>query len=378
MSYSTKQQFISIPIPAKFRATALKFAQEQATQEHAKQVYVNTLAVLVVNSYLRMLDIPTQLEASHSWHPGMRLVMDVADLLLTGVGHLECRPMRIGDRFCHVPPEVWDNRIGYVVVELNKTCQEGKIRGFIPNVITSEIHIEKLQPLEELIEHSHLVQLRQWLEGIYADRWQSIEELSHQTSSQLAFRSKCIRGFELDSPEKVWQLIDYLHRHHSWEKGLPLDIFKNISSLGNHHLGANLTDIIVDFLKTTQDEEIRWTLAEMLWTLEPNHPAISARRFMDLGMQIAGNAVALMVAILPKPDRNIAVLLRVYSMGHECYLPTGLQLVGMDENGQPFLAIQARDNQDDYIQFKFCAKFGEKFQVKVSINSASITQNFVV
>lgn len=386
MSYFTDEQTISIPITANFRETAWKFAHEQPTQEQGKQVYLNTLAVLVVNNYLQILDIPTQLKASHSWHPCGRLVADVADLLLTGVGRLECRPMRTGDRFCYIPPEVWDNRIGYVVVELDKTCQEGKIRGFLPTATTSEIDIEQLQPLEALIEHSHLVQLRQWLEGIYSNQWQSIEDLFHQRNPQLTFRSKRIRGFELDTPEKVWQLFNQLYPHHSWKKNLPLELEKNLSTIGMTNLttsydtnkSSEFSDVLVHLLRTTPDEEIRWTLAEILWTLEPKHPAISARRIMDLGMQLAGNSVALMVAILPKPNRNVAVLLRVYPMGNQSYLPPGLELAGLYEHGEPFLVVQARENKDDYIQLKFCAEFGERFQVRVRMNNISITENFII
>jgi hypothetical protein len=80
MNYPTEQQSISIPISAKFRDTALKFAQEQPNPEKSKQVYLNTLAVQVVNNYLQMLDIPTTLEASHSWDSWGRIAGNVADL----------------------------------------------------------------------------------------------------------------------------------------------------------------------------------------------------------------------------------------------------------------------------------------------------------
>lgn len=386
MNYLSEQKIISVPIPEKFRQTAWEFAQAQPTQEKAKQIYLNTLAVQVVDSYLTMLDIPTELESSYSWHPRGRLIADVADLVLTGVGRLECRYVRSGDRSCHIPPEVWDNRIGYVVVEIDKTCKEGKIRGFIPNVTTPEINLEQLQPLTVLLEYSHLVHLRQWLEGIYTTNWQSIEELSQQRSTQLAFRSKRVRGFELDTPEKVWQIVEQLYPHRSWEQSLPTELSENVSWVKLENIEVSpttkdytkFTGAIAHLLQTTPDEETRWTLAEILWTIEPNHPAISARRIIDLGMQLAGHPVALMVAILAKPDRNVAVLLRVYPMGNQPYLPPGLQLTGIDAQGIPFLEVSARENKDDYIQCKFCGEFGEKFQVRVRINNVSITENFVI
>lgn len=373
MNYPTEQQSLSIPISAKFRDTALKFAQEQPNQEKAKQVYLNTLAVQVVDNYLQMLNISTTLEASYSWDVWGRMGGNVADLLLTGIGHLECRYVRTGDQICYIPPEVWHHRFGYVVVEINPTCQAAKIRGFLPKISTTEINLEQLQTLENFLEYYHQfsgVQLRQWLEGIYTSSWQSIEELASQKSSQLAFRSAKVRGFEIDTPKKVWQVIEQLYPHRSWEKILPLTLLQNSDT--------EVTDILVYLLQTTNDEEIRWTLAEVLWTIRPNHSVIAARRIMDLGMQLSGNPVALMVAILPKLDKTFAVLLRVYPMGNQTYLPADLLLSGLYENGQPFLEVQARQQGDNYIQLKFCAELGEKFQIRVTLNNATITEKFVI
>ncbi|PLZ68702.1 DUF1822 family protein [Fischerella thermalis] len=385
MNYLTEHQTISIPIPEEFRENALKFAREQPTPTRGRQVYLNTLAVQVVNTYLQMLDIPTDLESSYIWQPYRRLIDDVADLVLTGVGHLECRAIRTGDRICYIPPEVWHDRIGYVVVEINQTCKEGKIWGFLPNVTTSEIDINQLHSLDELIERSHLISLRAWLENMYTTEWQTVEEFTRKRKPQFAFRSiKRVRGLKLESPDIVWQIIEQFYPNHSWQKGLPSKFmpkkFNNrceeLEVNNNSNISSELLDILVHLIRTTEDEETRWTLAEILWTLQPNHPAVTARRVMDLGMQLDGSAVALMVAVLPKPDQTVAVLLRVYPMNN-AYLPLGLQLAGLYEDGQAFLEVQARGD-DDYIQLKFCAEFGEKFRVRVGLNDAVIIENFVI
>jgi hypothetical protein len=373
MNYPTEHQNISIPISANFRDTALKFAQEQPNPEKSKQVYLNTLAVQVVNNYLQLLDIPTAIEASYSWDSWGRMGGNVADLVLTGIGHLECRYMRTGEEICDIPPEVWDDRFGYLVIEINQTCQEAKIRGFLPQVRTTEISLQKLEPLEKFLEHYHQfssVKLRQWLEGIYTSQWQNVEEWSVNKSPQLAFRSLKVRGFEVDTINNIWQVIEQLYPQHSWKNLLPSTLLPNSD--------IAITDILVHLLQTTNDEEIRWTLAEILWTITPNHPVIIARRVMDIGMQLGGNPVALMVAILPKPDKSFAVLLRVYPMGNRTYLPADLLLSGLYENGQPFLEVTAREQGDNYIQLKFCAELGEKFQIRVTLNNATITEKFVI
>jgi Protein of unknown function (DUF1822) len=242
---------------------------------------------------------------------------------------------------------------------------------------------------EKLIhKYDSSVRLRQWLEGIYTSEWQSVEELSQQRNLQLAFRfrSKRIRGFSLDTPESLWHLIQQMYPQRDWKTSLPKELFTKlnfqqsedfaIAPIQNNQVA--LVDILVYLIETTSDEESRWTIAEILWTLEPNHPAISAKRIMDLGMQLGGNPVALMVAILPKPDRSVAVLLRVYPTGNQNYLPAGLKLAGLYDDGKPFLEVEAREIKDDYIQLKFCAEFGERFQVRVSINNACITEEFLI
>jgi hypothetical protein len=84
-----------------------------------------------------------------------------------------------------------------------------------------------------------------------------------------------------------------------------------------------------------------------------------------------------MVAVLPKPDRSMAILLRVYPMGSKLHLPPGLQLIGLDEAGNSFSEVQARE-QDNYIQFKFTAELGDRFSLRVALDDASITESFVI
>jgi hypothetical protein len=73
----------------------------------------------------------------------------------------------------------------------------------------------------------------------------------------------------------------------------------------------------------------------------------------------------------------MAILLRVYGMGSQLDLPPGLQLIGLDEAGNSFLEVQARE-QDKYIQLKFTADPGDQFSVRVALDDASITESFVI
>ncbi|MDY7021119.1 MAG: DUF1822 family protein, partial [Cyanobacteriota bacterium] len=115
----------SIPllIPAQAKILAEQFAAQQPTSRKSRQVYLNTLAVCIVNNYLKILGIPTDLAAGDSWNPSVRLYADVADLEVIGRGRLECRPLPvqrgINSKACRIPAEVQSSRIGYVMVELD-------------------------------------------------------------------------------------------------------------------------------------------------------------------------------------------------------------------------------------------------------------------
>ncbi|HEY9805207.1 MAG TPA: DUF1822 family protein, partial [Candidatus Obscuribacterales bacterium] len=304
----TQDLTITLPIPASARQVAQQFAQAQPTPEKAAQVYRNTLAVLVLRNYLQMLDIPTNLEASYSWNPIARLGADVADLDVTGVGRLECRAIQMGDRNCSIPPEVWQDRIGYVVVQLDDTDRAATLLGFIPSVSSLTLPLAQLQPLDALLVRLHqpaVVQLGQWFQQIFEPQWQAITTWLDNRDSQyaMAFRAKRVKGMTLDTPEAVRGLVQQLYAAQAES-----DSERSIS-LSNTNV--SVIPALTQLLETTQDEEIRWTAAELLWTLEPDHPTAGVRRMTDLGIQLAGHAIALMVAILPKPEQKVAVLLRV-------------------------------------------------------------------
>jgi hypothetical protein len=297
------------------------------------------------------MGLEAELETSDSHNPLMQKFMDVADINVKRLGKLECRPVLPNSEVMEVPPEAWDNRIGYVAVQLNSSLKQAILLGFVPSVAHKNgiIPLSELRSLADfpayLSEFSQVpepaspqvVNLHNWLEGIVEAGWQTIDELfvTREISLASAFRSRTLRFRGKTKPE------------------------------------------LIQILQTTQDEETRWQAAESLWELDPNHPASGVRRVADLGFHLAGYAVALMVAVLPKRDRSMSILLRVYPLASQSHLPLGLQLMVLDEAGNTFSEVPARE-QDNYIQFKFTADSGDRFSVKVALDEASITENFLV
>jgi hypothetical protein len=135
---------------------------------------------------------------------------------------------------------------------------------------------------------------------------------------------------------------------------------------------------LVDRLQTTPDDETLWDTVKSLWKLDPGNPAAGVRRVkvMDFGMQVAGEAVALAVAIVPQ-GAAVAVLLQVYPTGDGAYLPEDLRLILLDESGQELRQINARP-ADIYIQLKLSGTIGERFRVRVALGESGLTENFVM
>lgn len=318
-TYELEDFGLTLPITQAARTIAQQFASNQPTREKAEQVRLNTLCVSVVNDYLDIMAIPTNLTASDSWNPIIRLCANIADLKLPGVGRLECRPVNLSQQVCYIPPETWEERVGYVVVRVNESLHEAKLLGFVPNMATEELPLSQLQPLEDLIDHLEerkqtpvrtLVNLSQWFTGLLDNGWQSVESIWNQPQFRPAytFRSR-------DTVEQN---------------------------------AANQNNIFTRRAK-----------------------------LIDLGIQIANQPVILIVEIRPEVNQKTSIRVQLHPTSHQIYLMPGIQLTVLDESGAVFLETQAR-SADNYLQLQFRGERAEKFSVKVALNDASVTEYFLI
>lgn len=323
MTYSTENIedfFLPMPITQAAQTIAQQFANQQPNSQKAEQVKLNTLAICAVNDYLQLVGISTKPTAGDSWNSFVRLYDDVADLEITQLGRLECRPIKPEQQACYVPLEVWSNRIGYVIVQIDESLQEATILGFTKTVSTTQLSINQLQPLEDLLEHlsqlRQLVRLSEWFQNIFEAGWQAVKELFSTEVGNPAFSVRSPRWLRENDAEN------------------------------------------------------------------PAEEGVSGGKLIDLGMQLAGNPVALVVTLTPaeadEEDEEVNIRLRVYPTGKQIYLPPNLQLIVLDESGTtiPELLAQAR-SVDNWIQLEFGAKPGERFSIRVTLGDVSITENFV-
>ncbi len=318
-SYKLGNFAVPLPIAQAARITAQHFANQQTTPQKAEQVRLNTLAVWVVNDYLQMMDIPTDLQASDSWNPVIRICADVADLQISGVGSLECRPVKVTDDICSVPPETWEERVGYVVVQIDESYQEAQLLGFVASIATEELPLNQLQSPEALIEHlgqlrqspvSTRVNLSQWFAGIFESGWQTIESLCNYQELRQTYTFRSADTFE--------------------------------------QLALNLPQTV-----------------------------IKRAKLIDLSIQIGNQPVMLIVEITPGVDEKTSIRLQLHPTGNQVYLPQGIQLTVLDGSAAVFLEAQAR-SADNYVQLQFRGESNEIFSVRVALNDISITEQFVI
>ncbi|MDZ8028605.1 MAG: DUF1822 family protein [Nostoc sp. SerVER01] len=316
-TYQLDDFTLTLPISQTARITAQQFANQQPNSQKAEQVRLNTLAVWVVNDYLQMMDIPTDLEASDSWNSIMRLCGDVADLEVPSVGRLECRPVQKHQQICSIPPETWEERVGYLVVQFDESLQEANLLGFVPSVATETLPLRQLQPLEAFIDHmaqlqesplASLVNLSQWFAGIFETGWQTVESLWNLPELRPAYAFRSTQTLELNAPNR------------------PESITKRA-------------------------------------------------KLIDLGIQILNHPVMLIVEIAPEKDQQTSIHLQLHATGSQIYLPPAVHLTVLDSSGAVFLDAQSRKS-DNYIQLQFRGEPGEQFSVRVALDGISLTEHF--
>lgn len=333
-----KSSSIALPITTAALRFAEKFANSivanleavmtsEAKQQKQEQVYFNTLAVCAVKDYMEMMDIPTDLNGSDSWSSAMRLYTDAADLKLTELGYLECRPLKSekSEKFCQIPLDIPDDRIGLVAVEIDPNRQQATLLGFRKTVISGKLAIDKFQSIDKLLLHldclelrKRSVQLRQWLHNIFEAGWQSVAEVLEPQEQSFAFRSSAAvaRGKTIH---------------------LPADISETASETVQYFRGTAT---------------------------------------LDRGVRENTQSVALLVAIEPITDAEINVKVQVHPAAGADSLPLHLTLKVIDGEGSTVMEACAGKG-NGFMTLEFAADRGECFSVVVKLKEVSIAENFV-
>lgn len=325
MTYSNIPITFQVCLVRKAHQLAKEFSKKQKDSSKAQQVYHNTLAVWAVAYYMKCMEIETDWEGSDSWDALMQSFLNVADLVLPGIGKLECRPFMQEEQNIYIPLDVSQDRLAYVAVQLDnflETARTATILGFVKTAPIEELPINKLQSLEkllQLIEQSKLLNLTNT--SVQLSKWLEPE----------------------DNVQNKW---------------LPLAaVFKGSAR--------------EDLASSIRNSE------SLTRNISNNSLATASRgKIINLGIKVQEHQVALVITIAPGENENIDIMAQVYAI-KSLNLPKQLKLDIIDETEQSFLQAESRE-KDQFIQLIFFGKVGEKFSIKLALGNDSITEFFVI
>ncbi|BAZ79368.1 DUF1822 family protein [Sphaerospermopsis kisseleviana CS-549] len=264
MNSITEQLTFSVSLSKEAHGIAQEYSQSISNPDQRQQVYLNTLAVYAVDNYLQCMGFETDCQGSDSHDFLVIQLMNVADLKVKNLGKLECRPVLPKAEVCEIPPEVWEDRVGYVAVQFNSDLKEAKILGFTPQA-EAEVPLNQLQSLENFLLYlseleidkspqyedlSILVKIGQWLDGFVDASWQTIENLLNPQQLGLAFKSavSMTRGQKIDLGMHLEQISVALVVKIAAGSGLEVDILTQVYPVGNHLLPEGVKLNIIDNL----------------------------------------------------------------------------------------------------------------------------------
>jgi len=214
MNSITDKLTFGVPLSIEAHTIAQECSRGIPNNLKRQQVYLNTLAVYAVDNYLQCMGFETDWKASDSHNNLAIKLMNVADLEVKSIGKLECRPVLPKAEVCEIPPEVWEDRVGYVAVLLDPALKEATILGFTMQA-AAEVSLNQLQSLSDFLlylselevvkslqkeDSSSLVKIGHWLDGVVDAGWQTIDHLLNPQQLGLAFRNavSMTRGQKID------------------------------------------------------------------------------------------------------------------------------------------------------------------------------------
>lgn len=244
-------------------------------------------------------------------------------MVLPGIGKLECRPFLAGTKEIYLPPEVTEDRIGYVLVQLNEDLSQAQLVGFL-NTINSlsseEMLVADFQPVDSLLEclpsrifeqapgsnfGQEKASLSRWFQNIFEPGWQSTEAFFGREQNNLA------------------------------------SSFRSSSQLD-----------------TT---------------------SVKRAKLINLGLQLASQSIALIVIVTKEAQQEeVTIRVQVHPGGGETYLPANIRLVLLLESGEILDEAKSR-SLDNFIQLnRFEGVIGECFNILVASSEASVIESFVI
>ncbi|WP_414619942.1 DUF1822 family protein [Calothrix sp. CCY 0018] len=283
MNSTTQKLSFTVPLSFEAHSIAQELVSEIYNQEKRQQVYLNSLTVYAVNNYLRCMGFETDYSEGDSRNFLAVELMNVADLIVKDIGKLECLPVLAEAEVVEISPEVWEDRIGYVFVELSDSLKSAKILGFTPEA-ADKIYLSKLESLSDFLVYltelevvesvqaettSNIINFRKWLDGVVDASWQKLDELLKPQQLGLAFKNEVsiTRGQKIDLGMHLDKIsVALVMKVMSESESEGVDILTQLYPVGEMALPEGIKLIIRDetgeALEVVSREEDNWIQSE--------------------------------------------------------------------------------------------------------------------
>jgi Protein of unknown function (DUF1822) len=244
-------------------------------------------------------------------------MMNVADLVIPGVGKLECVPVLPDVTEIQLSPLI-DDRIGYVMVQFSENLHSVQLLGFVSQSTVELISIDQVRDLEEL------------LDLIYLDR---VNNLSKFLAGMLGI---------------------------GWEP-----INKSIE---------------INPIDTAADREFALRNASVSQLNSPSYDSIqgfTASKTINLRAKIASIPLILLIGLIQESDGQIKVKIRLHSGGGVTVLPANIELILQTQNGDRLSQVQY-PRAMNFIQLQsFKLQPGTAFKIQVALGADNFIESFV-
>lgn len=140
---------------------------------------------------------------------------------------------------------------------------------------------------------------------------------------------------------------------------------------------TDVADALAYLIRLTNDESIRKESIELLRNISPDHSLFNTTREKDLGPFLNGEEVALRILFFTRIDQRYSVIVQIYPIGENVYLPEGLKLTVIDMNDEE-RGVYTVHERVNLMHRPLIVEKGEKFSLNIIMGEAKMTENFEI